>query len=278
MAIEEPFTVAGDTQRVEAASVVRLPFEPKGTALELRAAIREALARLEPTGVLHAEYHSAVRSTCDVENVLFYNVGMSHFRRLASQGLVFERAFTAGPNVHGHPHRYRYETGASTEFRQWILDDGIASWVTSMPARGGDKPTPWWRAVRTSLRSHGTLRSEGEPFALVVRVGSGSRSLSSVLKPMFDGAIAALHADGAPDLVAVDRVADSLTCLPSEVIEMLRLPVAPLGDRRLVRRYRDGVQWNPADDRCVAGSLVIDDALPPNGFAGAACRVLPTTP
>jgi hypothetical protein len=30
-----------------------------------------------------------------------------------------------------------------------------------------------------------------------------------------------------------------------------------LGSRALVRPYREGVQWNPADERCPAGGLLL---------------------
>jgi hypothetical protein len=35
---------------------------------------------------------------------------------------------------------------------------------------------------------------------------------------------------------------------------------SPLGPRRLVWPFRNGVQWNPADDKCVAGEILRIDS------------------
>ena len=39
------------------------------------------------------------------------------------------------------------------------------------------------------------------------------------------------------------------------VAALLQPSGAALGRRRLLHRFRDGVQWNPADDRCVTARL-----------------------
>ena len=83
---------------------------------------------------------------------------------------------------------------------------------------------------------------------------------------MLDGVIAAFHGDPVPDPVAVDRLAAHLVQSCEAVQASLLAEVPPLGYRRLLWAYRNGVQWNPADDLCVACSVEIDDELAPNTF------------
>jgi hypothetical protein len=66
---------------VEVWSSRRLPFQPKGSSLDLRSHLRESL-RQRATNVgdgysLDASYSSAHTSLVDVENVLLYNVGVA---------------------------------------------------------------------------------------------------------------------------------------------------------------------------------------------------------
>ena len=81
---------------VEAWSRSRLPFQPKGDAIEFRNALRGTLAELAlPTGHrLHTTYASLLPDFCDAENVLFYNLGMSHVRHLMRYGVGLNRGYS----------------------------------------------------------------------------------------------------------------------------------------------------------------------------------------
>lgn len=90
------YVVRGDQQRVEAWSTVRLPYEPRGAMVGLRADLRSALERLATRDghVVNAVYSADdSREFVDTENVLFYNVGSASFRSLASTGIRFERSY-----------------------------------------------------------------------------------------------------------------------------------------------------------------------------------------
>ena len=80
-------------------------------------------------------------------------------------------------------------------------------------------------------------------------------NLAAITKPLVDGVIAAFHAHDDPaslDLVA-SRVAAELGASVDEIRALLLEDrTAILGARRLLWPWRDGVQWNPADDRCLA--------------------------
>jgi hypothetical protein len=92
-----PYLVTSDAHdaTVEAWSTARLPFEPKGWLLELRADLRTALKRLRPRDgmVLSALYGSPIRGYCDAENILVYNVGAGHVSAAAVSRLRVERSF-----------------------------------------------------------------------------------------------------------------------------------------------------------------------------------------
>ena len=89
----QSFHVAGSKSRVEAWSVIRFPFEPKEDLLDIRNEIRQCLHVMEmPAGeVLHAVCRSMCEDLVDTENVLFYNVGMSHCAHLTKAGIQFDR-------------------------------------------------------------------------------------------------------------------------------------------------------------------------------------------
>src|SRR4051794_35510628 len=71
----------------------RLPFEPKRWLLQLLADLVAALCRLPAVPMLHAYYASPVVDRCDIENLLFYNVGVKVFARISGRGIRFERSY-----------------------------------------------------------------------------------------------------------------------------------------------------------------------------------------
>jgi hypothetical protein len=85
-------------------------------------------------------------------------------------------------------------------------------------------------------------------------------SAAAVVKPLVDGVVAALHRHDGSDL---EELAARLARLhgidPARSRARLMDPEgAVLGERRLLWRWKDGVQWNPGDDACVLGEVWID--------------------
>jgi hypothetical protein len=86
---------------------------------------------------------------------------------------------------------------------------------------------------------------------------------------MLDGVIAAFHHDPEPDPEAVHRLATYLDQPDAAVRSELVAGSSALGLRQpLVRAYRSGVQWNPADDRCVASRVERPWESNPGRFEG----------
>lgn len=266
--------VVGNEQRVDAWSNRRLPFEPKGPALEFRTQLHSHLASLRPRGVLRCVYGSADRTFCDAENVLLYNVGMSAFTRLVASGLVFERTYEVPtrPTAAAFAHHHSYATSDAEAPGHWAAGRVVASWQATVPSKRSSAAA-WWLAVASSVAStEGELRDQ--PFGLRIRVASGAVSIQSALKAMLDGTIAALHWDPMASHLAVERLGARLGVAPERLFSML-VTHGPLGPRpALIRPYRDGIQWNPADDLCVSCSVTVDPRLRPGVLTGEVVEVV----
>lgn len=256
----------------------RLPFEPKGWLRQLRDEIRRGVYMLkdEPGRALSALYTSPVVQVCDVENVLFYNVGPGIFAALASAGLRFERVFSKPPpspiNIRKpmqHYQRYSFAPKA-TGFSYWKVDHLLARWqgVGYRRTAGRLDVASVWRSMKLGAGSGQVMvESMSEvPLArlalnVVVHIPRGIHfNLAVAIKPIFDGIVAAFHKhDGSDEDIIVGRLAGQLSVKEGEVISLLRNGLEPLlGTRRLVWPWGKSVQWNPADDLLVAAQMLIE--------------------
>ena len=234
---------------------------------EFRAELRRAVAQLSagPTEAIHARYVSDVGGRFDVENVLLYNVGPSAFRRSATSEVVAERSF--GPvsptpaGVGTAHHYYRYETmPIGTPWECWSVSSLLASFgpVDLGSLAAASRPSRVWFAVRRSLVN--MLEPDGIPMAfgldLVLDAPANLPiNLATIAKPLIDGVVAAFHAHDDPATLALvaGRVAAYLDVPLEEICSLLSEDrAAVLGRRRLLWPWRQGVQWNPADDLCAA--------------------------
>jgi hypothetical protein len=234
---------------------------------EFRGELRSAVAQLSagPATGLYALYVAPVGAHFDVENVLLYNVGPSAFRRSAAFELVVERVQGPVPDppigLADVRHHYRYEIlPIGTPWRRWSAVRRLASFgpIDLGPSAHARRPSRVWYAVRRGGAEVSQIAVVPSVFGLdlVLEVPAGaSVNLASIAKPLVDGVVAALHAHDHPasiDLVA-GRIAAQLGAPVDEVRSLLgQNGPAILGARRLLWPWRDGVQWNPADDLCAA--------------------------
>ena len=263
------YLIAADAagSRVDAWSTTRLPFEPTGTMLQMRAGLRDAIAQLSADShlALRATYTSPLGGRFDVENVLLYNVGTSAFARSAGSELVVER--TAGPTpippspLEGSAHHYAYAiTEGDIPWQTWSIVRRLASFesveVASLAAAA--RPSSVWLAIRRGSTADLTATDASSAIGLEMGIelpASAPTNLAALAKPLIDGVISAFHAHDDPrtlDLVA-ERVAAQIGAPAAEIRSLLQQnESAILGSRRLLWPWREGVQWNPADDRCAA--------------------------
>jgi hypothetical protein len=268
--------VAG-TAVIEAWADAYIRFERRPAWQEqLRNEIRSGCGQLEPSAaqVLHATFFGDKRPDADVENLALYNI--SSFRVAGRNGIRFEHGDAVPPAPDGAEYAfcYRYELAPrSGDFAQWQQRRTLATFDWTDLGAFADKKRQaqvWLALARGNATVAEPACAPGTPFAvsLQVRPPHGRQpAWGDLLKGIFDGAISAFqaHTDTTvlPEVVA--RLATVLAADPVEIEELLLdRRRAVLGVVQQLVSLRDaGVQWNPADDRCVAGELLAAKPLGP---------------
>jgi hypothetical protein len=254
---------------VRAEADAPLPYEPRTPEQrELRAELRERLRRLtcRPDEVLQARFYGPKPSGADVENLLLYNVddGGGCFAG-AARGVRLELSPRPMPRA-SRPVAYLYQPAPRAgSLSLWNETGPLAEWPpVEVAAPAGWAPV--WFALRSAAVSAPHPPPYGDDFAVFVRIrppaGEGAAA-ARLVKPLLDGAVAALQAHGdAATLPAVaQRLAAALGRAPAAVEALLAgtehaaLGVVP----RLVHLRGEGIQVSPADDRCVAGEVLVDE-------------------
>ncbi|WDI41485.1 hypothetical protein [Bremerella sp. P1] len=249
-----PFHLEATDSSVRFWSNTRLPFEPKGTMLDARNLLRQALTGLSPhpDRILAAKYQSSTNGFCDVENVLFHNVGAASFRTTARNGLRFERVHAEAPlSATGEQfqHYHEYSLNESPKSPAMTPESSLHFNLPSLAS--ATKPHEIWQFASAATATRSEEISGPFEMSVVLELATPIGNLASVIKPLLDGIISALHFDPNPDLVAVDRLANKTSWSTEEVLQHLKSPAVPaLGSRRLLDAYREFIKWNPADDLC----------------------------
>ena len=268
---------------VEAWSTERLPFEPEGWKLKFRNEIRAALRSLSslPDSSLIASYISPTKGFCDVENILFYNVGSAPFAHLRNKRICFERVFAKPPtppceDASDWNHYLSYQlTSEERPFTYWKpLHLPLAKWE-NLPCgvlTSTSKATSVWHRFKLGIAkgkvqrliSHSVLPTN-LGLKLTIHAPKGtSFNLTSVIKPLVDGIVAAFSShDGSNTSLISGRLASALNVNQSDIERLLvDRTMDILGTGKLVRPRARGVQWNPKDDLLVAGDiLLVDDTF-----------------
>jgi len=262
------FLVCASPYQVEAWSVARLPFEPKGWLLDMRNSIRQATRTMScgSDELLEGVYTSQDRGLCDTENVLFYNVGTSYFSRLCGSGLRFKRSFSSPPraphDLQGIPlHHVSYRTGPIDE--PFVPQRRtIAKCRAELTSLGLAEV---WLAVSRGEVAIASSDREPRAFGVSLSLKTPDRrppNAAAVTKSLLDGLLCAFHVhDGSMLEEVTRRIAERLGVDEDEVARyLMRADRAILGRRPLVHRRGSSVQWNPADDLCVAAEVLVGRA------------------
>jgi hypothetical protein len=255
---------------VEAWSVQRLPFEPKGTAIRLRADLREALRELEPGAVCHAIYTSPVEARVDLENVLTYNLGTTQpFDRLGIERLILERSFATVPACDtrlvappSHHYLYRITTAPPQESNIWQEDRELLRW-DGMAVPKKTATYAWW-AFRKADRVPRKPRGDAtDYFALRIRLPRNAyQRLLPAVKTLVDGIIAGCGVHTGPKRrEVIAALAADLGKRPAVVaFELADCSRAVLTGTDLVRLRANRPHWNPEDGRVVSLDISLHDA------------------
>ena len=244
---------------IEVYSSKRLSFEPKGELLEMRDELRNRLKLLSGENRnLHAIYKSLDNGFFDVENVLFYNVGLSAFSHLDIKTLLFERVFLPPPQCneerfeHYQSYALTYQNGC--ESSHWQRHSILAKWEgVPIPILKSDiKPHSIWFSLKNGKRViFQSEKTSSYGLKLTINEPKDSRiKVVTILKPLLDGIVSAFHHHDKTDLNEVIFRLKKLISIPEEEITQALLDVRTsiLGVRNFVQLYRDNIKWNPEDD------------------------------
>lgn len=271
--IEDSFAAAlirseSESGRVEMWTTRRLPFEPKGALLEARNHIRRELKKLVANSEtsLDAQYISAHTGFVDTESVLLYNVGPSAFALASRFGLRFTRQFAEPPatpngeSVWRHYHSYSLVPRLALDHSF----SSIARFRIHLPKLSLSlKVHDYWWAAKESLASvENYFNSLSGPYSMTMEIDGPAfhGNYAALVKPLFDGVISSLHHD--PTVESTDpvsnRIAGKLNVTPVQVAEYLGESAnSVLGSRKVVSPYRQFVKWNPQDELCLVGQLLV---------------------
>lgn len=249
---EPPFYSESTLDYVKVWSKTRLPFEPQGINLKLRETIRQNLSKLHsPNGILYAQFTTQDPGFFDVENILFYNVGTSHFSKISQNILAFERSFSnpsISPNNISYPYYTEYNT-KNTEFRIWKINTTLAKFSFQISHLStSTKPEEIWLAAKqgdTTIFPSSSLSN----FGLDISVHSKfPLKLTSIAKPLLDGLISSFQINQAND-DQIMRFAQNLGVTPSQLIPLLLDEKSNiLGISALAKASSKGVCLKPKDD------------------------------
>ncbi|OCB19330.1 hypothetical protein A5674_07110 [Mycobacterium malmoense] len=273
--LPDPYVLRAASDVVELWSTVRLPYEPRGWVLDMRNDLRRALRDSAPKsgGRLHAVYSAADDGAfVDTENVLLYNVGSAALRPLMAQSVTFERGYEMPPPPSGsgltedaHLHYQRYREARDDAFEFWRPGKQLAAF-TGVPVDSvTNKPAPVWKAIRDFATPPAEMATASTRFLLKLHVTDTRKdrpanSLVDIVKPTLDGIISAFHSHEGSDGAAEALRLEEAGLGEKEGLRdyLLDRRWAALGGRRLLASFgRAGVQWNPADDFCVASYITL---------------------
>lgn len=152
----------------------------------------------------------------------------------------------------------------------------MATWegIECDPLKGELKPHQFWYAIKSSLDQVYNFPEQlpcnyyGISIGINAPVGTNI-NLAGIIKPLVDGIISAFHYHLGPDITEVaGRVARKLNTEENVAFHMLHnQEKAILGARNLIHPFKQGFQWNPADDAFMQVDVAINPNRESNGWS-----------
>jgi hypothetical protein len=237
----------------------RMPHTSRKGPLDLaRPTLRAAIEAIKapPGEIIEGVYSSQMEGFFDVENVVFYNIEPATFKNSARNGLRARRcrlhSETCSP---GFPHKMEYRLITAPQ----VPTSPIVR-LSFTPGRLNNVFNVWWAAGGGQAVITGPVAGT---YGIYVELGGPKPPINPAakIKTLFDGIIASLQQDSLPDAVAVERLSQTHGFTQALIEERLKNPMvsaipAP-SLKPLVRQYRTGVQWHPADDLCEECTLIV---------------------
>lgn len=239
----------------------RLNFEPKDWRKDFKKELSNVIKELAPVGeIFKSKLITEVNEFFDVENILFYNLGTSNFKRLDTKGVWF--SLERGETLHNK--KYVYEYGFADSFPE-IKEDIIAEWsnVKIEKPTVGRKPLDYWMSFNQSNRiKTNCVNYQGE-FGLSIIIDKPKNEVLNVIniqKPLLDGIISVFHEATKVDDNIIEYISSKAYCSIEEIESFFgNNKIAVLPKRNIIRKYGEGIKWNPQDEKCIEVRILVRD-------------------
>jgi hypothetical protein len=250
------FHIVKNTKSVKAISNYRIPFEPKGIEKEFKNSLRNELSKLKLSNneMLFATFKNSNNNFFDVENILFYNIGASAFRGISANGIMVEYPEETFQSMQGS-NQYEYTLINKDDYCSYFIDETACKFEFEVDnINTNTKAHNYWYAFHNGkVDIHSNVNINSDYFGIDIQIYTPQPfyNLSSLIKPMLDGIISALHYELNFDETGIERLAYKLSQKTINILDLFKKkPYSILGSRNILQSYRSGVKWNPQDERC----------------------------
>lgn len=239
----------------------RLNFEPKDWRVNFKQDIIKSLKSMTPQKqFLFAKLQTAEKDFFDVENVLFYNIGPSEFRKFDTNGVWFVLDRHDNSKEYKYIHQYGF-IDSIVESRNSL----VAEWKNVIVDRPSTskKPLDYWIAFKKSdkvtIRQHDFLKEFGVYIEIYKPINQ-CINIINIQKPLLDGVISAFHGISHIEPIAMQYLSLHTGLSYNTISSYLKSDLTCLPKREVIQKYRDGIKWNPQDEKCIDVRIVVKNS------------------
>ena len=253
------YSIIKERNMIVASSEERLNFEPKDWRKDFKKDLSNAIKELTSDGgYLKSKLITVEKDFFDVENVLFYNLGTSSFKKLDTKGVWF--SLERGANSHNK--KYVHEYSFIDSFEE-IKEEIIAEWsnvIIEKPTTTR-KPLDYWLSFKQSNSIKTSCFNYSEEFGLNIEISKPKNEVLNIIniqKPLLDGIIAAFHEATNIDKEIIEYIVSKTQYSSEEIAKFVSdNEIAVLPQRDVIQKYREGIKWNPQDEKCIDVRIIV---------------------
>lgn len=238
-----------------------LNFEPKDWRKNLKNDIVLALKEIIPINkYLMAKLQTNEADFFDVENILFYNVGTSNFKKFDTKGVWFILDRSCAHQEFKYIHKYSFVDSIDNS-RANI----IAEWsniIIDKPSTS-KKPLDYWITLKKSDSIIVYKHNYEKEFGIYIEIYKPQKesiNIVNIQKALLDGIISAFHKVSFVDSTILDYLAAYTRTSSEFILKIINNSVSCLPMRNVIQKYRCSIKWNPQDEKCVDTRIVIKDS------------------
>lgn len=247
-------------------SKFRIPFDKTKHAIinNLKNDIIQSIKLLDSDNktILLARYGTTRKQGFyDIENILFYNIGTTHFNSLTKNGLMFSTVTSKElTNLHK---KYNIPSDYYHYYEYSIIDSPkrvnfgytLAKWKNISLKLSGLKTASVWLSFKQNkdlIEIFDKIDTyNGENFAIVLEIEKPRNiplNLMTSLKPLLDGLICSFHSNEFDDN-ELEYFSKKLNCHTDTLLDNEK-NVLGYRSSKYLQIYRNNIRWNPADEFC----------------------------